>query len=204
MSRQKKHKGKLIIFTAPSGAGKTTIVRHLLAEYDFLDFSVSATNRAKRPKETDGKDYYFLSTKAFKNLVNEGAFLEYEEVYENQFYGTLHSELERIWESGKHIIFDIEVKGAKNIKKAYPDNSLAIFIKPPSSEILFERLRNRKTETAKSLKKRIARATEELKCENDFDLILVNDILEVAFKEAELMVEDFILPKKSLQNSEEE
>ena len=124
--------GKLIIFTAPSGAGKTTIVRHLLKKYDYLDFSVSATNRKRRDHEIDGRDYYFLKTDEFKTLVEKGDFLEWEEVYDNQFYGTLKSEVERIWKKGKHVIFDMEVKGATNIKKAFPDQSLAVFIKPPS------------------------------------------------------------------------
>ncbi len=185
--------GKLILFTAPSGAGKTTIVRHLLKRFEFLDFSVSATNRARRPHEVDGKDYYFLSTEEFQTRIEQGAFLEWEEVYDGQYYGTLFSEIERVWASGKHIVFDIEVKGATNIKKTYPDNSMAVFIKPPSPEILFERLRNRKTETEASLRKRIARATLELTYENNFDKILVNDILDVALKEAEDLVIDFIL-----------
>lgn len=184
---------KLIAITAPSGAGKTTIVRHLLATYDELAFSVSATNRKKRDHETDGKDYYFLSTREFKKRIKNGDFLEWEEVYKNQFYGTLKSEVERIWEDGKNIVFDIEVKGATNIKKMYPDDqSMVIFIRPPSLEILIERLKNRKTESAQSLKKRIARVKEEMTYENNFDEILVNDILEVALKEAELMIEEYL------------
>jgi len=184
---------KLIAITAPSGAGKTTIVRHLLATYDELAFSVSATNREKRDHETDGKDYYFLSTREFKKRIKDGDFLEWEEVYDNQFYGTLKSEVERIWKDGKNIVFDIEVKGATNIKKMYPeDESMVIFIRPPSLETLIKRLKNRKTESAKSLKKRIARVKEEMTYENNFDKILVNDILEVALKEAELMIEDYL------------
>ncbi len=184
---------KLIAITAPSGAGKTTIVRHLLATYDELAFSVSATNRKIRDHETDGKDYYFLSTQEFKKRIKNGDFLEWEEVYENQYYGTLKSEVDRIWADGKNIVFDIEVKGATNIKKMYPgDQSMVIFIRPPSLETLIKRLKNRKTETAKSLKKRIARVKEEMTYENNFDKILVNDILEVALKEAELMIEDYL------------
>jgi len=189
---KKKNKGKLVIFTAPSGAGKTTIVQHLLKTYDELGFSVSATNRARRPKEVEGKNYYFLSTEEFKEKINQEEFLEWEEVYDNQFYGTLHSEVKRIWKTGKHIVFDIDVRGATNIKKAYPKNTLAVFIKPPSKAVLFERLSNRKTESKKSLEKRIARATKELTYENKFDYVLVNDVLEVALKEAELIVEDFL------------
>ena len=184
---------KLIIVTAPSGAGKTTIVHHLLATYDTLAFSVSATNRAKRPHETDKIDYYFLSTSVFKKRVTEGDFLEYEEVYDGQFYGTLRSECERLWALGKCIVFDVDVNGALNIKRAYPDDSLAIFIQPPSKEVLFERLKNRKTETPESLKKRIARATEELTFADKFDAIIVNDVLQQAFAEAESLVETFLI-----------
>ena len=184
---------KLIAITAPSGAGKTTIVRHLLATYDELAFSVSATNRKRRDHETDGKDYYFLSTREFKKRIKNGDFLEWEEVYNNQFYGTLKSEVDRIWTDGKNIVFDIEVKGATNIKKMYPDEqSMVIFIRPPSLETLIKRLENRKTESAQSLKKRIARVKEEMTYENNFDKILVNDILEVALKEAELMIEEYL------------
>ena len=189
---------KLIIVTAPSMAGKTTIVHHLLRTFPELAFSVSATNRARRVHEIDGEDYYFLSTDEFKRRVTEGDFLEYEEVYDDQFYGTLKSEVERLWALGKCIIFDVDVKGARNIKKAYPDESLAIFIKPPSKDILFERLKNRKTETTESLKKRIARATEELTYENSFDTVVVNDVLERAFLEAETVVRDFISKKNVL------
>ena len=183
---------KLIIVTAPSGAGKTTIVHHLLETYDTLAFSVSATNRARRAHETDKIDYYFLPTKVFKKRVTEGDFLEYEEVYDGQFYGTLRSECERLWALGKCIVFDVDVKGALNIKRAYPDDSLAIFIQPPSKEVLFERLKNRKTETPESLKKRIARANEELTFADKFDAIIVNDVLQKAFTEAESLVETFL------------
>ncbi len=183
---------KLIILTAPSGAGKTTITKHLLSTFDTLAFSVSATTRKRRPHEVDGKDYYFITTAHFKELIEKQAFVEWEEVYENQLYGTLKSEVERLWSLGKDIVFDIEVKGAMNIKKQYPDKSFAIFVKPPSPETLYERLRNRRTESEDSLQKRIARAAEELTYENKFDAVLVNDNLEVALKEAEEMVHQFL------------
>ncbi len=182
---------KLIAVTAPSGAGKTTIVRHLLSTYDNLDFSVSATTRPMRKKEVNGKDYYFIGIEKFKHKIEEGEFIEWEEVYENQFYGTLKSEVERLWALDKDIIFDIDVKGAVNIKKIYPA-SLCIFIKPPSLEVLEKRLKNRKTETAKSFAKRIARVKKEMKYENKFDVVLVNDVLEVALKEAESIIENFV------------
>lgn len=184
--------GKLIIVTAPSGAGKTTIVRHLLKTFDNIGFSVSATNRAPRVHETEGKDYYFLSKETFFTKVEKEEFLEWEEVYPGRYYGTLKSEVDRLLKAGKHIIFDIEVKGAANIKKAYPDNSLAIFVKPPSPEVLFQRLKDRNTETEKSLERRIARAAMELKCENEFDVILLNDKLEESLANARQLVGDFL------------
>jgi len=182
---------KLIAVTAPSGAGKTTIVRHLLSKYDNLDFSVSATTREIRKKEVNGKDYYFIGVEKFKHKIKEGAFIEWQEVYENQFYGTLKSEVDRLWMMDKDIIFDIDVKGAVNIKKMYPE-SLCIFIKPPSFEVLENRLKNRKTETPKSLAKRIGRVKNEMTYENKFDIVLVNDVLEVALKEAEKIIENFV------------
>ncbi|MFZ1789214.1 MAG: guanylate kinase [Saprospiraceae bacterium] len=186
---------KMIVLTAPSGAGKTTLVKHLLETYDFLDFSISACTRPRREHEIDGKDYYFFTPQEFKDKIASGGFIEYEEVYENQFYGTLKSEVNRIWESGKSIVFDIDVKGAINIKKLYKDDCLTIFVKPPSFDILVERLTNRNTETPASLKKRIARIKRELKYETRFDAVVVNDLLEVAKKEAEYLVENFILGK---------
>ncbi len=184
--------GKMFIFTAPSGAGKTTIVHHLLNKYDFLDFSISATTRPMRPHEVDGKDYYFMDVETFKKKQSEGAFVESEEVYPGQFYGTLHSEVERIWSAGKHLVFDIDVKGACNIKKIYDKKCLAVFIRPPSEAILIQRLIDRNTETQASLEKRIAKAKFELTYETRFDHVLVNDLLEVALIEAEHMVETFV------------
>lgn len=184
--------GKLLIFAAPSGAGKTTIVRHLLRRFDNLAFSISATTRPKRSYEVAGADYYFLSSEEFDRLVKENAFVEWEEVYEGLYYGTLRSEIQRLWADGKHIIFDIDVKGAMNIKKAFPDESLAVFVKPPSLEDLIERLRLRQTESEESFKKRVARMTEEMTYQNKFDVVLVNDVLEVALEEAERITRDFL------------
>ncbi len=182
---------KLMVFTAPSGAGKTTIVRHLLKTYDELDFSISATTRAKREKETADSDYYFISVEEFQEKIKKEEFVEWEEVYENQFYGTLKSEVARLRKLGKHVIFDIDVQGAISIKKVYEDEVQVVFIKPPSPEVLFERLRKRKTETKKSLEKRIAKATRELTYEKQFDKVLLNDDLEVALKDAAQIVEKF-------------
>ena len=185
--------GKTIIFTAPSGAGKTTIVHHLLNKYpDKLGFSISATTRNKRENEKNGKDYYFLSHKEFKDKIKNNEFLEYEEVYENQYYGTLLSEVQRLWNEGKTVIFDIDVKGATKIKNYYGDNCLAVFIAPPSVEKLIERLKNRGTESAESLKKRIARVKREMKYKDKFDTVLINDDLETAKENAEKIVLDFI------------
>jgi guanylate kinase len=186
--------GRIFVFTAPSGAGKTTIVKHLLTHFpNTLAFSVSATSRTPRPGEQDGIDYHFMSIDEFKTRADKDAFLEWEEVYEGQYYGTLHDEIQRIWNAERHIIFDVDVKGAVNIKKHFGNRCLSIFIKPPSLQVLVDRLKHRNTETPASLKKRVARIREELTYENRFDRVLVNDILEVALKEAELMVEEFVL-----------
>lgn len=184
--------GKMFIFTAPSGAGKTTIVRHLLDKYTFLDFSISATTRNKRPHEQYKVDYHFMTVEEFKENVAKGAFIEWEEVYENQFYGTLKSEVERIWSNKKHLVFDIDVKGAQNIKQFFGDKCMSVFVRPPSVEVLIERLVNRNTETPESLQKRISKVRREMEYENTFDVVLVNDLLEVAFVEAEHIVETFI------------
>ena len=185
--------GKMVIFTAPSGAGKTTIVRHLLKRYKRqLGFSTSATTRVMRDHETEGKDYYFLSVEEFKQKVKDNEFVEWEEVYPNQYYGTLKSEVERIWSEGKHIVFDIEVKGATNIKDMYCDKCLAVFIKPPSLNVLVKRLKDRKSESESSLNKRIARMKKELSYESAFDTVLINNLLAVACKEAEIIIETFL------------
>jgi guanylate kinase len=183
---------KLLLFAAPSGAGKTTIVHHLLDTFDTLAFSVSATTRPRRAHEVHGKDYYFISPEEFREKIRQDAFVEWEEVYEDLYYGTLKSEIERLWKANKSIVFDIDVEGAMNLKKQYPDESLAIFIKPPSLAILTERLRQRKTESEESLQKRLDKAVKELSYENKFDLILVNDVLIDALKQAEHIVRSFL------------
>ncbi len=183
---------KLVIFTAPSGAGKTTIVRHLLDRFDNLAFSVSATTRARRPHEQHGRDYYFLSPEEFMQRVKNGDFLEWEEVYPGQYYGTLRQEVERLWKEGKDVIFDIDVKGAWKLKQAYPDRSLAVFVMPPSKEALLQRLRDRHTEDEESLRKRMARASAELEWAPRFDVVLVNDRLEDALQQAEQLVSEFL------------
>ncbi len=184
-----------MVITAPSGAGKTTIVKHLIKTYPELAFSVSATNRPARPEEKEGIDYYFMTTEEFKQKISSDAFLEWEEVYDGQFYGTLRSEVERLWQLEKHIIFDIDVRGATNIKKVYGSSCLTVFIKPPSFQELVRRLRGRQTETSASFRKRITRIKKELSYETTFDKILVNDLLDVALKEAELITEEFIFER---------
>ena len=185
-------KGKLIIISAPSGAGKTTIVRHLLAQNLPLSFSISATSRPKREQEQDKKDYYFLSADEFRERAENGDFLEWEEVYHNQFYGTLKSEIDRIWATGHHVVFDIDVLGGVNLKKQFQEQALSIFIKPPSHECLVERLKGRGTESAESLQKRVAKAEFELGYESQFDKVVVNDILEEAQAEVIDLVQQFI------------
>lgn len=183
--------GKLIVITAPSGAGKTTIVRHLLSKYTDLGFSISATTRAQRESEENGKDYYFLDIDQFKEKISDNAFIEWEEVYKDQYYGTLYDEVERLWSERKHIVFDIDVNGAENIKEKYGDKCKAIFIKAPSFAILVKRLKERRTENKDSLRKRVNRIKKELTYETKFDDIIVNDVLDVALKEAEIIVETF-------------
>jgi len=188
----KTDKGKLLIFSAPSGAGKTTIVRYLMSEIPGLEFSISAASRKARKGEKHGHDYYFLSADEFKEKIKENAFVEWEEVYKDHFYGTLYSEVERIRNNGKHVVFDVDVKGGVNIKNQFGEEALAIFVKPPSVEELKKRLLGRDTETEESLKKRLDRAVFELGFEDKFDVTLVNDDLDKAKTEAIKLVKDFI------------
>lgn len=186
-------KGKLIVFSAPSGSGKTTIVKHLLTVSDLnLAFSISATSRYKREGEIDGKDYYFISPKEFHQKITENAFLEYEEVYKDNYYGTLKSEIERIWAEGKNVVFDIDVVGGMNIKKQYPEQTLAIFVNPPSVEELERRLRVRQTESDEKIEMRLEKAEREIARAPEFDVVLENNDLEIAKQEAEKLVMDFI------------
>jgi len=184
--------GKLIIFSAPSGAGKTTIVRALLELNLNLEFSISAASRTRRSTEIDGKDYYFISSHEFRKKIENGEFLEWEEVYKDHYYGTLKSEVERIWANGQHVIFDVDVFGGLNIKKQYPQKALAIFVMPPSVEELEKRLRNRSTESEENLKKRVDKAKHELTFAPEFDKIIVNDNLNKAMEEAKMLVQGFI------------
>lgn len=185
-------KGKLIIFSAPSGAGKTTIVKHLLRKGFNLEFSISATSRDPRSNEVDGKDYYFLSADDFMAKVQNNEFLEWEEVYKGTCYGTLRSEVERIRNMGNNVIFDVDVVGGLNIKKYYGDDALAVFVQPPSVEELRGRLTNRSTETKEKIAMRVAKAEHELSYADQFDVIIVNDKLEEAFAEAEKIIGEFL------------
>lgn len=185
-------KGKLIIFSAPSGAGKTTIVRQLLERGLNLEFSVSATSRLPRINEKNGRDYYFLSIEEFMKKVDADEFLEWEEVYSGVCYGTLKSEVDRICDAGKNVIFDVDVVGGLNIKRCFGERALAIFVQPPSVEELRTRLKNRSTETEEKIAVRIAKAEHELSFASKFDVIVTNDHLENAVNEAEKLVRDFI------------
>jgi guanylate kinase len=185
--------GKLIVFTAPSGSGKTTIVRHILDTFPQTSFSVSATTRQRRSHEKHGMDYYYLSVETFKLWVENEAFAEWEEVYAGQFYGTLRSEIERLHQIGKHVVFDVDVHGALSIKQLYPKETLSVFIKVPSMEVLEQRLRARGTETASGLEKRLNKARQELTFEHEFDVVLINGELDQTLQEAESLVRKFLL-----------
>lgn len=184
--------GKCIILCAPSGAGKTSITKYLLQQDLGLEFSISACTRAKRPNETNGVDYYFLTVEEFRKSIAAEEFIEWEEVYTNNFYGTLKSEINRIWESGKHVIFDVDVKGGLNLSKHFGKNALAIFIKPPSIDELEKRLRNRGTESEETIQRRINKATEEMAYEKKFDVSVENNQLEIAQKEVYSIVKSFL------------
>jgi len=186
-------KGKLLVFSAPSGSGKTTIVRHLLAQAELnLEFSVSCTTRALRGEEVNGKDYYFISTEEFKKHIKAEDFVEWEEVYRDNFYGTLKSEVERIWAMGKNVIFDIDVAGGLRIKKKFPEETLAVFVKPPSVDELKRRLKERSTESDDKINMRIAKAHVELATAPQFDKIIKNYNLDEAKAEAYQLVKEFI------------
>ena len=192
MVQRSTSKGKLVIFSAPSGAGKTTIVKHLLQRGFDLEFSVSATSRNKRVNEIHGRDYYFLTEEEFMQKVENNEFLEWEEVYQGNKYGTLKSEVERIRNMGKNVIFDVDVVGGLNIKKYYGTDALAIFVQPPSIEELKKRLQFRSTETEEKIKMRMAKAEYELSFAQQFDVIIVNDLLDNALEEAEKIVGGFL------------
>ena len=184
--------GKLIIFSAPSGAGKTTIVRHLLEKFPEMEFSISATTRQPRGEEVNGKDYYFISKEEFLHLIAKKQFVEFEEVYSGTFYGTLRTEIERIWQNGKAVIFDIDVEGGLHLKRKYEAQALAIFVQPPSLEVLIERLKGRGTDSEEKLNERFIKAEKELNYAPQFDVILKNYDLETACLEAEVLVSNFL------------
>ena len=184
---------KLIVFSAPSGSGKTTIVRHLLEQTDLpLAFSISATTRAPRGAEKEGEDYYFLSPEAFKSKIEKGEFLEYEEVYPGLFYGTLASEVKRLWNENKAVLFDIDVMGGISIKKSFPNETLTVFVQPPSIKTLEERLRSRNTDTEETLQIRLSKAQQELDKAQAFDEIVINDDLSTALTQTEELVRSFL------------
>ena len=185
-------KGKTLIFSAPSGSGKSTIVHHLLDNHPEIEFSVSATSRAPRGEEKDGVDYWFLTEEEFRRRIAEDALVEYQEVYAGSFYGTLKSEVERIWAKDHVIIFDVDVKGGYNLKRYFGDDALSVFIQAPSIEELRRRLVLRGTDSPEAIDRRVAKAAEEMTYAPKFDRVLINDDLEKAFAEAEAMVSEFL------------
>lgn len=187
--------GKCVIFSAPSGAGKTTIVRYLLRNIESFEFSISAASRAPRGREVDGEDYFFFSVEEFKQKIAREEFVEWEEVYQDNFYGTLKSQVIEFWKEGKTILFDVDALGGINLKKIFKDQALSIFIRPPSLFVLEERLKNRKTETPEQIKMRLDKANEELTYSDQFDYVLLNDNLEKACHEIEEVVKKFISAK---------
>lgn len=187
------HQGKAFIFCAPSGSGKTTIVQHLLSTNPHLGFSISACTRPKRAiMEEHGKHYYFYSPQEFKEIIANDGFIEWEEVYENNFYGTLKSEVERIWAEGRHVVFDVDVKGGINLKKYFGDKALAVFVKVPSVDELEKRLRYRNTDSEESIQRRVAKAQFEMSFEKEFDVTLVNENLDDSLAKAQQLVDDFL------------
>lgn len=184
--------GKAILFSAPSGCGKTTIIRELMQWFDCFDFSISATSRQPRSGERDGHDYYFLTRDEFMSRVERDEFLEWEEVYQGTCYGTLKSEVERIWNNGKVIVFDVDVNGGRNIKRYFGADALSIFVMPPSLEVLEQRLRSRGTDSEEAIVKRLGRSAEELKQASQFDKTIVNDDLERAVAETRKVIDDFL------------
>ena len=184
--------GKAILFSAPSGGGKTTIIGQLMQYFDCFDFSISATSRQPRGQEQDGRDYYFLSREEFMRRVDKGDFLEWEEVYQGTCYGTLKSEISRIWDAGRVIVFDVDVNGGCNIKRYFGDDALSIFVMPPSLEVLEQRLRSRGTDSEEAIGKRLGRSAEELKQAPQFDVTIVNDDLQRAVAEAKGVIEKFL------------
>ena len=193
MSSQNLNEGKVIIFSAPSGAGKTTIVRALLDEVSELSFSISACSRAPRGHEINGKDYHFIGIEGFKNKIKNNEFAEWEEVYQDHFYGTLNSELTRIWNANKTVVFDVDVIGGMSLKKKFGKNALAIFVMPPSLKVLEERLRNRNTDSEQKIQQRLEKAEQEISLSSGFDVILKNDKLDVAVSEANAIVNQFLV-----------
>lgn len=183
---------KVVIFSAPSGSGKSTIVKHILDLHPEMEFSISATSRAPRGQEQHGREYYFLSVDEFRRLIAEDSFVEFEEVYSGSFYGTLKKEVQRIWDKGHVIIFDVDVKGGVSLKKYFGDKALSVFIQAPSVEELRKRLILRGTDSMEAIEKRVAKAEEEMTYADKFDHILVNDDLQTAYKEAETMVDKFL------------
>lgn len=184
--------GKVLIFSAPSGSGKSTIVNHILGLHPEIEFSISAASRAPRGNEQNGKEYWFMSTEDFRRKIDEDAFVEYEEVYPGSYYGTLKSEVDRIWGKGHVIIFDVDVKGGVNLKKYFGDSALSVFIQAPSIEALHERLVGRGTDSPEAIEKRVAKAAEEMLYADRFDHVLVNDDLAKAYAEAETLVDNFL------------
>lgn len=183
---------KALIFCAPSGSGKSTVVRHILSLHPELEFSISAASRAPRGTEKDGVDYWFISADEFRRRIASDEFVEYEEVYAGSFYGTLKSEVERIWDKGNSVIFDVDVKGGLNLKKYFGDKALSVFVQAPSVEELRRRLIGRATDSPEAIEKRLAKAAEEMSYADKFDYILINDDLQKAFSDAEKVVNDFL------------